>query len=353
MKENLDMDGTHQVDEVFRGSLDNYTESPNDAAWSRLNRKLNRKEFTDFVTFKKTKVAPELAFLVPIYRKQWFRATIATAVIGPALFFTGYFIAREAKTATQPVNTENQQILNDQEGTFDHTFSPFSQTTIAENRTPSNMVPDQTPQDLNTVIPVTKDQSNNVNNDKRSNLVVMQTGNNLTALQIADEIRDMVNDPVIINNLMKFQGSFNKDSIRYHDARVVDSLIQANAILETEVVQAIDQQTHDQDIHDDNPDVVTNNQQFTSNEPIIIIPKAFTPNGDNLNDVLYIDGLEYYPDNIFVVHDAQGNMVYSKKEYRGDWTAEGVPDGLYFYFLTYKNKQRVNITIKGVVTIIR
>jgi gliding motility-associated-like protein len=155
-----------------------------------------------------------------------------------------------------------------------------------------------------------------------------------------------------MNTLKTFQTG-TKDSARWQAARVVDSIIQANAIIDNQLAQQNEQITANNDQVEDVQVTDPSVPVVSGTEPIIIIPKAFTPNADGLNDVLYIDGLEFYPDNTFVVHNSKGEIVYTKKEYKGEWNADGVPDGIYIYFLTYKNLHQVTITIKGVVTIIR
>jgi len=85
----------------------------------------------------------------------------------------------------------------------------------------------------------------------------------------------------------------------------------------------------------------------------IIVPKLITPNGDGRNDVLYIEGITEYPDNHFVVVNRNGTKVYEAKNYNngsvlftgrdffnGSYrTADNLlPEGTYFYVLTYKDK---------------
>jgi gliding motility-associated-like protein len=51
----------------------------------------------------------------------------------------------------------------------------------------------------------------------------------------------------------------------------------------------------------------------------LVVPTLFTPNGDGVNDVLYIPGAESYPDNELIVVDRNNQVVYQKKGYRNDW----------------------------------
>lgn len=64
------------------------------------------------------------------------------------------------------------------------------------------------------------------------------------------------------------------------------------------------------------------------------MPNVLTPNGDGLNDKLHIEGLV---DNLWslTVYTRWGRPVYSAPSYQQDWTAAGLPAGLYYYHLRH------------------
>ena len=68
------------------------------------------------------------------------------------------------------------------------------------------------------------------------------------------------------------------------------------------------------------------------------IKTGFSPNGDGINDVFYIQGLQLYPENELQVFSRWGNLVFTQKGYKnlwsGDWNDEELPDGTYFYILS-------------------
>ncbi len=74
----------------------------------------------------------------------------------------------------------------------------------------------------------------------------------------------------------------------------------------------------------------TSDREFT-------IYNALSPNGDGVNDVFQIDGIEDYPNNKVQIFNRWGNMVYEmpgyKNEWSGNWGRENslLPDGTYFY----------------------
>ncbi len=81
-----------------------------------------------------------------------------------------------------------------------------------------------------------------------------------------------------------------------------------------------------------------------------LIPQAFTPNGDNINDYFEILGIEYYPNNSLTVINRWGKKVYEAKNYGIDgnpifWDGKSnvgggnsdLPTGTYFYVLDLGN----------------
>lgn len=65
----------------------------------------------------------------------------------------------------------------------------------------------------------------------------------------------------------------------------------------------------------------------------LVIPNVITPNGDNQNDYLYFQYLEYFGNNSLEIFDRWGKVVYSKKNYANDWNAKGCHDGTYYFIL--------------------
>ncbi|MCW2121128.1 gliding motility-associated C-terminal domain-containing protein, partial [Flavobacterium sp. 7A] len=82
---------------------------------------------------------------------------------------------------------------------------------------------------------------------------------------------------------------------------------------------------------------------------------AISPNGDGLNDVFKIGGLECYPDNTVQVFNRWGVLVFERTGYNNSDRAfkgisegrvtvsqsEGLPVGTYFYVLSYVDSDKV------------
>ncbi len=75
----------------------------------------------------------------------------------------------------------------------------------------------------------------------------------------------------------------------------------------------------------------------------ISVHKALSPNGDGINEVLQIDGIEQYPDNRVVIVDRNGQVLYdvrgynnSQVSFNGRVGGKAIPAGTYFYLVEVK-----------------
>lgn len=104
--------------------------------------------------------------------------------------------------------------------------------------------------------------------------------------------------------------------------------------------------------------VISQTETFVQEEPKqeeiinIKIPNAMSPNGDGINDYFKIYNLESYPDNELVVLDRRGKIVYRCTNYQNDWSAEDVPNGVYYLRLLIKHQSKPKI-FQRMITILR
>ncbi len=89
----------------------------------------------------------------------------------------------------------------------------------------------------------------------------------------------------------------------------------------------------------------------------ITIPNVFTPNGDGINDYLYIDKVDNvnYLDWEVIIYNRWGRKVYETNRYiNGDsnhsWNGAGATDGVYFYVV---RNLKLNKTFTGFIQLIR
>jgi gliding motility-associated-like protein len=72
----------------------------------------------------------------------------------------------------------------------------------------------------------------------------------------------------------------------------------------------------------------------------LIFPNYITPNGDGINDVLEIEGVEQISMPRLVVFNKWGQVVADIENYQNDWKGTDrydneLPDGAYYYSLDY------------------
>ena len=74
----------------------------------------------------------------------------------------------------------------------------------------------------------------------------------------------------------------------------------------------------------------------------LFIPNSFSPNGDGINDLFVISGIDAFPDHRLIVYNRWEQKVYETKNYQNDWdgspnmsygdNSKLLPEGVYFYF---------------------
>jgi gliding motility-associated-like protein len=86
----------------------------------------------------------------------------------------------------------------------------------------------------------------------------------------------------------------------------------------------------------------------------IVVPNAFSPNGDGQNDTWNIKNIQNYPGNTVDVYNRYGEKLYSSIGYGTPWNGRyngiDLPFGTYYYIINPKNGSSV---ISGYVTIIK
>jgi len=65
----------------------------------------------------------------------------------------------------------------------------------------------------------------------------------------------------------------------------------------------------------------------------LIIPNMFTPDGDGINDVFEIVGIEGFDRVEISIVNRWGNEVYRSTNYKNTWSGAGLNDGTYYYVI--------------------
>ncbi|MFS2185302.1 MBG domain-containing protein [Mucilaginibacter sp. Mucisp84] len=86
----------------------------------------------------------------------------------------------------------------------------------------------------------------------------------------------------------------------------------------------------------------------------IIVPNAFSPNGDGQNDTWIIKNIENYPNSTIDIYNRRGERLYSSIGYDVPWDGKSkgneLPYETYYYIINLKNGSKA---ISGYVTVIR
>jgi|688.fasta_scaffold00322_41 gliding motility-associated-like protein len=91
-----------------------------------------------------------------------------------------------------------------------------------------------------------------------------------------------------------------------------------------------------------------------NSDTLIKTYNLITPNGDGLNDILFIENISNYPDTEVTIFSRWGRQLFNKKNYNNaniSWPApnENIPSGTYYYTVT-NNKL---ILLKGWIEILK
>ena len=91
----------------------------------------------------------------------------------------------------------------------------------------------------------------------------------------------------------------------------------------------------------------------------LTIYNGITPNGDKVNDVLRIDGIERFPSNQLYIFNRWNTILYQKENYGNDnaWggtdqNGSALPAGIYYYRL-YLDPKEVQQFCEGRILIVR
>ena len=91
----------------------------------------------------------------------------------------------------------------------------------------------------------------------------------------------------------------------------------------------------------------------------VIVPNAFSPNGDKLNDVWIIQGLDWYPYTRVYVYNRWGNKIYENENgyldpWDGNFHGKELATGTYYYLIELRGSQdRTDHILSGSLTIVR
>ncbi len=108
-------------------------------------------------------------------------------------------------------------------------------------------------------------------------------------------------------------------------------------------------------VYQGGPTVLSNRITYKY-KPIIHVPRAFTPNGDDLNDTLELFGL---PTEIATtkIYTRWGQLIYTSTEPSPGWdgliSGSLAPEGVYMYEVTFEDSDGAKVTQRGTFALIK
>lgn len=111
-----------------------------------------------------------------------------------------------------------------------------------------------------------------------------------------------------------------------------------------------------------NPEEIIDNspslpEQETRLESFLLIPKAFTPNSDGLNDVFLVFASSRITDYEMYIYDRTGKLIFKSTNIDSGWdgnvSGQIAPEGVYIYLINYKDSDGVKRQEKGSLILIK
>ena len=80
----------------------------------------------------------------------------------------------------------------------------------------------------------------------------------------------------------------------------------------------------------------------------LTLTNIISPNDDGSNDILRFNNESLLPDSKLTIFNRWGDAVFTTENYENDWSADGIPGGIYFYVL-----EVYGLTIKRTLTVFK
>lgn len=81
---------------------------------------------------------------------------------------------------------------------------------------------------------------------------------------------------------------------------------------------------------------------LTTMDCTVIVPNIITADGNGINDMFKINGLENFPGSALIVFNRWGHKIYSSDDYKNDWKPNVNNSGTYFYTLNIPDGRKFN-----------
>jgi gliding motility-associated-like protein len=291
-----------------------------------MKSKLFKNDVSEFVRFKKLQKAfhPQCKS-VSLQMKIWTSYAAAACLMVGIVYGSSYYISNIIKGYEQKIEKEIiPHKIN--------SVNPYKDNSMVEQPTREILnIPvissnnDKLPAKQNNVVSVNLNEP--VQNNNQENSITNSTFQDTTTRVISKNFNSLINYIQRLNPHDKINVADKTDLTEEDTEPIINN--------DFEIIDAA--------------------QENTPQSPVyqIEIPNIITPNGDGFNDMFVIKNLDKYTDNNLLIANRAGNILYDKNSYQNDWDAQNIPDGTYYYILSYKENRKNKGVIKGLITILR
>jgi len=315
------MNNLNNIDEIFRNTLSGLKEEPSSGLWDKLSGNLDKIQIggntgsTSSSTGGTGSINPSAGKLISFAGKTWMYYA-AAAVSGVALVASiTYFANKNDKSSEKNISVNpTENVIKPQDNT------------IKLDDSNSNI------------------KSNGVNYNNNNNFNQSSNVNTIDApLVINDKSQQIVTDnkdddqpikPIYNNNLPVKNNLIETPPIENKD-KIADNKTNSNKVINKDSKEESDDNLNNESEVNNSyiSKVIEEKDQFK-----LLIPNSFSPNGDGVNDIFIIPDLNLVDNPRFTVYNKAGKILYDKINYQNDWNGDNLPDGVYYYSLTYKHQ---------------
>ena len=316
----MSMDFDKQIKELFEA----YSEQPSADCWSKLSAQLDAIPTPDASSVASSANTSVVSQFVGSVVGKITIAVASTAFVGGLTYFV---IVSNNDSA--PVQEQQQTILVEEQHTLTAEEAPETVQLHSElmpngqkmeNSNASSLSMENINKDVQQVLP--EDTMKNLLPIASNPIVSQEQTTNTISKETPSEPKSKEKTLPKESNIVKVNENQEEES---------QKVVSSNDILPKEEEQ----------------EEPTNKIQLQ-----LQISKYISPNGDGYNDFFIIKDIEQYPQNKLSVFRRDGIVIYEKANYQNDWTAENIPEGVYYYIFTFAYRGQ-SLMRQGSITVRR
>lgn len=163
------------------------------------------------------------------------------------------------------------------------------------------------------------------------------------------------------NNMVLYTGNSDRvvsnelTQTLYHNSKTFNNLVIANAKQPGDTFNSIGNTNTNSELLPNDYPLTESIFSVGQNDSLSIeIMNIITPNGDGINDVLYISNIDVFPDNEVIIINQAGSIVFSAKNYDNTWdtsvNGKFLPAGDYICILRIQGHSKV---YKQMISVLR